>query len=123
LGKNRNDVHRLDIQIIDTNKESIFFYKNGDIKIEIVHINKVEENTTEFWFCSNKDVKNISVKINVHNFEDNITSDNTTEYEKNQWHLFASYENVEVEQKWKFNFSGTNINENKIFNTTVIYKI
>jgi len=69
------------------------------------------------------DIKNIRVKIKVHNFEDEIMSDDYTMYEKYQWHLFASYGNVQTRQNWKFTFNGTNLNENKKFQIIVIYKI
>jgi hypothetical protein len=106
-----------------SNKQLFFSPKKTTI-IDLIHKDSTEyEGVTEFWFKTNKDIKQIRVIINVSSFQDIISGDDTLTYKKNEWYLLVGYENVNFGRKWKFTFKFIDSTNNEEVSSIVKYII
>lgn len=94
------------------------------IKIEMIHQqNHINIQMTEFWFKPEADIKLYQVQIKNPSFNDQIRSDNKRIFEKEVWHQFVGYENIQTGLKWQFAFYGSDIKKHQFFKRTVRYTV
>jgi hypothetical protein len=101
-----------------------FWKTENKIEIELVHCESRDfKGVTEFWFKSNVKISNLKITINVAEFMDIISGDDSVVIKKNEWNFLVGYENVKENQKWKFTFTGKLNNCKEQFRSVIEYKI
>lgn len=104
--------------------QMIFLKKENKIEIDLIHCESSEfKEVTEFWFKANRRISDLKVMINVAEFVDIISGIGAISIKKNEWTFLVGYENVKVNQNWKFTFTGKLNGSNKKFNSVIDYKI
>jgi hypothetical protein len=102
----------------------VFWKKENKIEIELIHCESRDfKGVTEFWFKTNKKVTKLKITINVAEFLDIISGDETVVIKKNEWNFLVGYENVKENQRWKFTFSGKLNDTKEDFTSIIDYKI
>ena len=82
-----------------------------------------QENSTEFLFKPNVDVKITKVDVEMGGATDVVTGDGTTVYLSNNWYVLAGYNGVSTGQQWSFTFSGKTAENNQDYKVTIKYTI
>lgn len=82
-----------------------------------------QENSTDFLFKPNVDVKITKVDVEMGGATDVVTGDGTTVYSGNNWYVLAGYGGVASGQQWKFTFNGKLAANSQDYAVTVTYTI
>ena len=112
------------MKVIEVNNSMVIWKTKNRLNIDILHCECCEfKDVTEFWVKWDQDIIDVIIRIEVYEFIDEIAGVDSILNKKNEWNFLASYNNVIVNQKWKFIFSGKLKNTNEPFNSIVYYKI
>ena len=95
---------------------------SDNVTIEIGSQNG-EQESVEFLFKPNVDIKITKVDVQMGGATDEVTGDGTTVYAGNSWYTLAGYTGVESGQQWSFTFSGTIASNNQNYSVTSNYTV
>lgn len=118
IASNNNDF----VVSVDYTVPADFTGGTSSVTIEI-NSQPMNDGSVEFLFRPNVDIKITKVNVEMGGATDDLTGDNTTVYNSNNWHVLAGYTGVESGQDWSFTFSGTIVSNNQNYSVTSKYKV
>ncbi|MCB0730204.1 MAG: hypothetical protein KDC88_04145 [Ignavibacteriae bacterium] len=118
IASNNNDF----VASVDYTVPADFTGGTSNVTIEI-NSQPGNDGSVQFLFKPSVDIKITKVNVEMGGATDELTGDNTTVYNGNNWHVLAGYTGVESGQDWSFTFTGTIVSNNQSYSVTSKYKV